>query len=237
MYIYIYIRQKICLTRKPASRRRGSMGPRSCGTGGGPLRAVSHFQTYLVTLFYYFLYLVRRDKGSKFPPKTGRGFTCSRGVKQELHTHSLTHLLVYVNPHPTTSIYLSKGTPKESDKFANPRRFILAPDAVGVKAQLKQLRETGRYDCFDLKWQPVYEEHRWKWPSPAPVFWDSDVAKWLEGACYLLADAYDPEVDAAVREIALMIRAAQREDGYLNVYFTVVKPGERWTDIRDQHEL
>lgn len=108
---------------------------------------------------------------------------------------------------------------------------------VGVKAQLKQLRDTGRYDCFDLRWQPVYDEHRYKWPAPAPVFWDSDVAKWLEGACYLLADAYDPEVDAAVRHVASLIRKAQHPDGYLNVYFSVVKPGERWTDIRDQHEL
>ena len=108
---------------------------------------------------------------------------------------------------------------------------------VGARAQLRQLRETGRYDCFDLEWQPVYDEYRTKWPNPAPVFWDSDVAKWIEGACYLLADAYDPAVDAAVRELALLIRDAQHDDGYLNVYFSVVKPGERWTNIRDQHEL
>lgn len=109
---------------------------------------------------------------------------------------------------------------------------------VGVRAQLRQLRATGRYACFDLRWQsPAYDEHRTRWPCPAPMFWDSDVAKWLEGACYLLAERYDPEVDAAVRELAALIRAAQRDDGYLNVYFTVVEPGRRWTDIRDQHEL
>ncbi|RYO96658.1 hypothetical protein DL765_011520 [Monosporascus sp. GIB2] len=109
---------------------------------------------------------------------------------------------------------------------------------TGARAQLRQLRETGRYDAFRLRWQPAYDVDRDRWPCPRPVFWDSDVAKWLEGACYLLAAGpYDPEVDAAVCELAAMIRSAQQEDGYLNVYFTVVAPERRWTDIRDMHEL
>ncbi|KAF5697943.1 DUF1680 domain-containing protein [Fusarium mundagurra] len=32
-------------------------------------------------------------------------------------------------------------------------------------------------------------------------------------------------------------RSAQQQDGYLNVHYTVVEPGERWTNIRDMHEL
>ncbi|RYP60198.1 hypothetical protein DL769_008222 [Monosporascus sp. CRB-8-3] len=116
------------------------------------------------------------------------------------------------------------------------RRRIFA--RTGARAQLRQLRDTGRYDAFRLRWQPEYDVDRDRWPCPPPVFWDSDVAKWLEGACYLLAAGpYDPEVDAAVRELAAMIRSAQQEDGYLNVYFTVVAPERRWTDIRDMHEL
>ncbi|KAI0012272.1 glycoside hydrolase family 127 protein [Xylariaceae sp. FL0662B] len=105
-----------------------------------------------------------------------------------------------------------------------------------VKAQLRKLKDTGRYYCFNLKWQPVYDD-RSRWPAPPSLYWDSDVAKWLEGACYLLAQEYDAEVDAAVRELAAMIRGAQQPDGYLNVYFTVVEPEKRWSNIRDQHEL
>ncbi|KAI4865839.1 glycoside hydrolase family 127 protein [Hypoxylon rubiginosum] len=105
-----------------------------------------------------------------------------------------------------------------------------------VKAQLQKLKDTGRYHCFSLKWQPIYDD-RSRWPCPAPMYWDSDVAKWIEGACYLLSDAYDAEVDAAVRELADMIRGAQQEDGYLNTWFTIAEPGKRWTNIRDQHEL
>lgn len=105
-----------------------------------------------------------------------------------------------------------------------------------VKTQLKQLRETGRYDCFKLQWHPIYDDKS-TWPVPKSLFWDSDVAKWIEGACYLLADEYDEEIDTAVKELVEMIRGAQQEDGYLNVYFTVVAPEKRWSNIRDMHEL
>ncbi|KAI0913876.1 hypothetical protein F4823DRAFT_640415 [Ustulina deusta] len=107
---------------------------------------------------------------------------------------------------------------------------------VTVKAQLKKLKETGQYECFNLKWQPIYDDKS-RWPSPPPVYWDSDVAKWIEGACYMLTEQYDAEVDAAVRELVQMIREAQQEDGYLDVYFTVIEPGKRWSNLRDQHEL
>ncbi|KAI1372013.1 glycoside hydrolase family 127 protein [Hypoxylon crocopeplum] len=107
---------------------------------------------------------------------------------------------------------------------------------VTVKAQLRKLRDTGRYAAFSLAWQPAYAD-RSRWPCPAPMYWDSDVAKWIEGACYLLAEEYDAEVDAAVRELVQMIRGAQREDGYLNTWFTIAEPERRWTNIRDQHEL
>ncbi|KAI1153402.1 hypothetical protein F4825DRAFT_254107 [Nemania diffusa] len=107
---------------------------------------------------------------------------------------------------------------------------------VTVKAQLKKLKETGQYECFNLKWQPIYADES-RWPSPPPVYWDSDVAKWIEGACYMLTEQYDAEIDAAVRELVQMIRDAQQEDGYIDVYFTVIKPGKRWSNLRDQHEL
>lgn len=107
---------------------------------------------------------------------------------------------------------------------------------VTLKAQLRKLRETGQYACFDLKWQPLYADKS-RWPSPPPVYWDSDVAKWIEGACYVLAEQYDAEIDAAVRELVQMIRDAQQDDGYVDVYFTVIEPGKRWSNLRDQHEL
>lgn len=47
--------------------------------------------------------------------------------------------------------------------------------------------------------------------------------------------------DAALRrlvdETVDLIVSAQQPDGYLNVFFTVVKPEARWTNLRDLHEL
>lgn len=46
-------------------------------------------------------------------------------------------------------------------------------------------------------------------PVPNHLFWDSDVAKWIEGACYFLKDHIDNEIDFAVTELVEMIRSAQ----------------------------
>ena len=103
--------------------------------------------------------------------------------------------------------------------------------------QLNVLKETGRYDAFKLKWHKSYSDKPNVWPVPNHLFWDSDVAKWLEGACYFLTWKENEEIDKAVRELVGMIRGAQQEDGYLNIHFTVVEPAKRFTNLRDLHEL
>ncbi|KAI1088662.1 glycoside hydrolase family 127 protein [Rostrohypoxylon terebratum] len=132
--------------------------------------------------------------------------------------------------HPQT---LFTQTSFHGPSLLQTRRTTIA--RTTVKAQLKKLRDTGRYGCFSLRRQPVYDD-RSRWPCPPPVYWDSDIAKWIEGACYLLAEVYDAEVDAAVRDIVRMACAAQAEDGYLNTWFLITGE-ERWANVRDLHEL
>ena len=103
--------------------------------------------------------------------------------------------------------------------------------------QLDVLKKTGRYDAFKLHWHHSYNDPSNVWPIPNHLFWDSDVAKWIEGACYILKQQLNDEVDAAIKELVEMIRSAQQPDGYLNIHFTVVEPGRRWTNLRDMHEL
>lgn len=103
--------------------------------------------------------------------------------------------------------------------------------------QLNVLKTTGRYNAFKLQWHPSYNDKSDVWPVPDHLFWDSDVAKWIEGACYFLERKENEEIDAAVKELVGMIRAAQQEDGYLNIHFTVVEPEKRFSSIRDLHEL
>ncbi|KAF4968212.1 hypothetical protein FZEAL_10421 [Fusarium zealandicum] len=127
-----------------------------------------------------------------------------------------------------------RKTKFQGDSVLSKRRQTIS--RTTVRAQLEQLRSTGRYDCFKLKWHPIYEDKS-MWPVPFHLFWDSDIAKWIEGACYFLADEYDAEIDSTVRELVCMIRAAQQDDGYLNVHYTVVEPDKRWSNLRDMHEL
>ncbi|HOS42079.1 MAG TPA: glycoside hydrolase family 127 protein, partial [Armatimonadota bacterium] len=90
--------------------------------------------------------------------------------------------------------------------------------------------ETGRIGAYALDWRPGME--------PAPhVFWDSDVAKWIEAAAYSLATHPDPALDALLDATIARIASAQQPDGYLNPHFTVVEPDKRWTNLRDLHEL
>lgn len=69
------------------------------------------------------------------------------------------------------------------------------------------------------------------------VFQDSDPAKWLEAVGYSLASHPDPELEQLADGLIDLIVSAQQEDGYLNTYFTIKKPGERWTNLLDCHEL
>lgn len=69
------------------------------------------------------------------------------------------------------------------------------------------------------------------------VFQDSDVAKWLEAAAYSLALKDDPALSKSVDEVVALIGRAQQADGYLNTFFTVKEPENRWKNLLECHEL
>ncbi|MCQ2458641.1 MAG: glycoside hydrolase family 127 protein [Clostridia bacterium] len=69
------------------------------------------------------------------------------------------------------------------------------------------------------------------------VFQDSDVAKWLEAAAYSLYLKPDPALEKRVDDMVTLIARAQQEDGYLNTYFTVKEPENRWANLLECHEL
>jgi uncharacterized protein len=74
-------------------------------------------------------------------------------------------------------------------------------------------------------------------PNTAVMYWDSDIAKWIEMASYTLATQYDPALDARIDELVALISNAQRSDGYFNTYFIRREPEKRWANLRDWHEL
>lgn len=70
-----------------------------------------------------------------------------------------------------------------------------------------------------------------------PVFMDSDVYKWLEAAAWEIGRRPDPALQDRVDTLIDIVAAAQMPDGYINSYWQVVHPTERWTDLPHGHEL
>ncbi|KAL4948944.1 hypothetical protein BDW69DRAFT_188801 [Aspergillus filifer] len=97
-----------------------------------------------------------------------------------------------------------------------------------IPAIIKAQKSLQHWYC--LTWKEGHEIQ----PHP---FWDSDIYKIVEAACYFLMKNDDPELMATVEEAVDMIRAAQHPDGYINSYYTVLGIEKRWTNIRDMHEL
>ena len=69
------------------------------------------------------------------------------------------------------------------------------------------------------------------------VFQDSDVAKWLEAAAYSLLIKPDAELEGRIDELCDLIAAAQEPDGYLDTYFTLERPSEKFRNLLEGHEL
>ena len=69
------------------------------------------------------------------------------------------------------------------------------------------------------------------------VFQDSDLAKWLEAVAYVLSFQPDPKLEKLADEAIELVCAAQQPDGYLNTFFTIKEPDQRWRNLREGHEL
>jgi len=117
-----------------------------------------------------------------------------------------------------------------NDAFWNPR--IQANRVGTLPAIYEYFKKTGRIDAFDLGWKAGQTQR----PEPH-FFWDSDVAKWVEAASFSLIQNPDPALRTLVDHVVDLICSAQQPDGYVNVYFTIVRPQEKWKDLRGNHEL
>ncbi|MFS0637705.1 beta-L-arabinofuranosidase domain-containing protein [Mesobacillus foraminis] len=69
------------------------------------------------------------------------------------------------------------------------------------------------------------------------VFQDSDVAKWLEAVAFSLENEQNAKLEQTADDVIALLGRAQDESGYLNTYYTVKEPDQRWTNLRDNHEL
>ena len=110
--------------------------------------------------------------------------------------------------------------------------------AITIPSQHERLRECGALEALKL-------------PSPVPplrfprgangvtvqYFWDSDIGKWIEAASYALSHRRDAEIENKIEAIVDDFEKAQLPDGYLNSWYIGREPENRWTNLRDNHEL
>lgn len=132
---------------------------------------------------------------------------------------------------PPTLIPLPFTHVSLTDSFWKPR--IDVNRAVTLPREYELCETTGRIAAWDLAWQPDQ-------PNPPHIFWDSDVAKWIEAACYSLASHPDPLLETQLDHLIARIAAAQAPDGYLNTHFLTHERHnlkQRFTNLRDEHEL
>ena len=115
------------------------------------------------------------------------------------------------------------------DRFWSPRRETNRVSSIPVN--LAMLEQSGNIRNFELAAAGARDGYS------GPVFMDSDLYKGIEAASYSLATDPDPALDRRLDEIIAKIAAAQQSDGYLNTHFRVNAPDQRWTNLRDWHEL
>ena len=90
----------------------------------------------------------------------------------------------------------------------------------------RRFEETGRFRAVRCE----------KQETPPHIFYDSDVAKWLEAAAYMQKRRYSAEIAAIVVDTVDAICASQRPEGYFNSFYQVYAP-ERIFKERTEHDL
>ncbi len=107
-----------------------------------------------------------------------------------------------------------------------------------IPSQHRKLGEVGILDSLKLP-KPVPPLRIPRHPNgfSVQVFWDSDVGKWIESASYALSHRRDADIEAKIEAIIDDFEAAQEPDGYLNCWYLEREPENRWSNLRDNHEL
>lgn len=100
---------------------------------------------------------------------------------------------------------------------------------VTMQSVWNRFADTGRIGAFKFDWKEGME-------NKPHIFWDSDVAKWIEAAAYVIQETADNTLQSKVEEIIDLIEKNQDENGYFNTYFTVCEPENRFKE-RGNHEL
>ncbi len=107
-----------------------------------------------------------------------------------------------------------------------------------IPSQHKKLEDYGYLDSLTLpKPVPPLRFPRHANGFSVQIFWDSDVGKWIESASYALSHRRDADIEAKIEAIIDDFEKAQEPDGYLNCWYLEREPDNRFSNLRDNHEL
>jgi len=68
-------------------------------------------------------------------------------------------------------------------------------------------------------------------------YFDSDLYKWLEAACYILHTYKNADLEKKVNELVDLIKNSQTQDGYINTFYSTRFLHKRFTNLYIMHEL
>ena len=159
-------------------------------------------------------------------------------MKRILSLLALVILLAACDPAPEvetiTAVDFHKVT--FSDGFWQNR--IETNNSVTIQHNFRQCEDTGRIDNF------AFAAREKEGGQTGYFFNDSDVYKNMEAAAYALQTSPNAELEDYMDRLTELIGKAQEEDGYLYTAKTAFNeenpaPGgkERWTNVKDGHEL
>ena len=101
--------------------------------------------------------------------------------------------------------------------------------SVTLKSVYERFKETNRFDALKCEWKDGD-------PNMPHIFWDSDVAKWIEGASYILSSKEDAATVEIIENAIDCIINNSDENGYFNSHYLVTEQNKRFSD-RNCHEL
>ncbi len=102
---------------------------------------------------------------------------------------------------------------------------------VTIDSVYDQFEQSKRFEALKCD-RDQQEREGWN----AHIFWDSDVAKWIEGMAFALEHGRDARWEAKADALIADMCDNQQEDGYYNCYYNIYESESRFMG-RTKHEL
>lgn len=119
------------------------------------------------------------------------------------------------------------GNVRLTDGFWQEKQQLVREETVW--SVYRRFEETGRFRAFRFEWKEGDADR-------PHIFWDSDIAKWIEAVAYLCEKQREPELEKIVDGLVEAIALHRMRDGYFNSCFEAIEPQNRFTRQGD-HEL